>query len=90
MQIIRAEGGGVMGVFDKLREKWHKRKIYKRLCNICEIESCMMSPYEEALPPAFMYLEAGEYELYFKDLELIHKKQLQEQREKVLGYDEDC
>lgn len=79
-----------MRIFDKLREKWRKRKIYKRLRNICEIESCMTSPYEEDLPPAFMYMEAGEYELYFKDLELIRKKRLQEQRAKVLGYDEDC
>lgn len=73
-----------MRIFDKLREKWRKRKIYKRLYNICEIKSYMTSPYEEALPPAFMYMEAGEYELYFKDLELIRKKRLQEQRAKIV------
>lgn len=73
-----------MGVFNNLREKRHKRKIYKRLRNICEIESYMTSPYEEALPPAFMYMEAGEYELYFKDLELIRKKRLQNQRAKII------
>lgn len=73
-----------MRIFDKLKEKWRKRKIYKRLRNICEIESYMASPYEEALPPAFMYMEAGEYELYFKDLELIRKKRLQKQRAKII------
>ena len=73
-----------MRIFDKLREKRRKQKIYKRLRNICENESYMMSPYEEALLPAFMYMEAGEYELYFKDLELIRKKRLQEQRAKIV------
>ena len=89
MQVIRVEGGGVMGVFDKLREKWHKRKIFKRVLEICLIESHMGAPYDKNLPPACVYMEAGEYEQYFKDLELIHKKQLQEQRAKALGYDED-
>lgn len=79
-----------MGVFDKLREKWRKRKIHKKLIGICSIEANLGTPYEEALPPAFMYLESGEYEQYFKDLELIRKKRLQEQRAKVMGYDEDC
>lgn len=79
-----------MRIFDKLREKWRKRKIHNRLINICTIEDILGTPYEKALPPAFMYEEAGEYELYFKDLELIRKKRLQEQRAKVMGYDEDC
>ena len=90
MQSIRTEGSGVMEVFDKLREKWRKRKIRKRLIDICSIEVSLSAPYEEALPPALMYVEAGEYELYFKDLELIHKKRLQEQRAKVIGYGKDC
>ena len=52
MQIIRAEGGEVMEVFDKLREKRCKRKIYDRLIEICSIEANLGAPYEIGLPPA--------------------------------------
>ena len=84
MQIIRAEGGEVMGVFDKLREKRRKRKIYDRLIEICVIESNLGAPYEFGLPPAYMYLEAGEYEQYFKDMETLNRNKLNKLRAKVV------
>ena len=72
-----------MGVFDKFREKRRKRKFYKKLLKLCLIELQTGTPYEFDLPPAFMYLEAGKYEQYFKDLELIYKKRLKERRSKL-------
>lgn len=84
MQIIRAEGGEVMRIFDKLREKWRKREIHNRLIDICTIDAILGTPYEEALPPAFMYEEAGEYELYFKDLETVKMNKLNKLRAKVV------
>ena len=84
MQIIRAKGDEVMGVFDKLREKRRKRKIYDRLLEICVIESNLGAPYELGLPPACMYLEAGEYEQYFKDMETLNRNKLNKLRAKVV------
>ena len=65
-----------MRVFNNLREKIRKRKFYKKLLKLCLIELQTGTPYELDLPPAFMYLEAGKYEQYFKDLELIYKNDL--------------
>ena len=73
-----------MGVFDKLKEKRRKRKIYNRLIEICSIEANLGAPYEFGLPPACMYLEAGEYEQYFKDVEALHRNNLNKQRAKVV------
>ena len=72
-----------MRVFNNLREKRRKRKFYKKLLKLCLIELQTGTPYEFDLPPACMYLEAGEYEQYFKDLELIYKKRLKEKRSKL-------
>ena len=73
-----------MRIFDKLREKRRKRKSYNKLLEICSIEAKLGVPYEEALPPAFMYLEAGEYELYFKDLETVKRNYINKQLSKVV------
>lgn len=73
-----------MGVFDKLKEKRRKRKIYDRLLEICSIEANLGVPYELSLPPAYMYLEAGEYEQYFKDMETLKRNELNKLRAKVV------
>lgn len=73
-----------MRVFDKLREKRRKRKIYNRLLDICTIEANTGAPYEFGLPPAFMYLEAGEYEQYFKDMETLNRNKLNKLRAKAM------
>ena len=73
-----------MGVLDKLKEKRRKRKIHNKLIDICSIEVNLGAPYEEDLPPAFMYLEAGEYEQYFKDMETLNRNKLNKLREKMM------
>ena len=73
-----------MGVVDKLREKRRKRKMYERLIEICVIESNLGAPYELGLPPAYMYLEAGEYEQYFKDMETLNRNKLNKLRKKMM------
>ena len=73
-----------MGVFDKFREKRRKRKFYKKLLKLCLIELQTGTPYELGLPPAFMYLEAGEYEQYFKDMETLNRNKLNKLREKMM------
>lgn len=73
-----------MRVFDKLREKRRKQKIYDRLLEICVIESNLGAPYELGFPPACMYLEAGEYEQYFKDMETLNRNKLNKLREKMI------
>ena len=73
-----------MGVFDKLREKRRKQKIYKRLLEICVIESNLGAPYELGLPPACIYFEAGEYEQYFKDMETLSRNKLNKLRAKAI------
>lgn len=73
-----------MRVFDKLREKWRKRKFYKKLLKLCLIEAQTGTRYEFDLPSAFMYLETGEYEQYFKDMETLNRNKLNKLREKMM------